>query len=360
MLLAHAGLNGWEWHPHPDVWLLVAYLAGMYWWIVTRIGPTQVAPGEPVVSRRQVTMFGLGVAALWVHADWPIHDIGEHYLFSVHMVQHIGFTFIAAPLMLLGLPVWMVRWMARPRGLRFVFTKIARPIPAAVIFNTATVFTHWPVVVDAALRHHALHFVLHVLIFVSALLMWFPVLNRVPELPRMRQGMRLVYVFLQSVIPTIPASFLTLGTGVLYHYYATAPRPFPISAIDDQQLAGALMKVYGGTLLWTVIAVSFFRWYAREQRGEYEDVLTWEDVEQALARSEPAPPEPGRSAASRSEPARSAAARSAPGRSDPGKSASLHPARGTSEPAPPDPAHPARGTSEPARSDPAHPAPPLP
>ena len=293
MILAHAGPSGWEWHPHPDVWLLVAVLGGAYWLVVTRIGPSQVRAGEPVVTRRQVTLYAAGVLALWVHADWPVHDIGEHYLFSVHMVQHIGFTLIAAPLLLLGLPLWLVRWLARPRGLRFLFTRVARPLPAAVAFNLAVVFTHWPVVVDAGLRNHPLHFALHVLIMSTALLMWFPVLNRVPELPRMSQGMRLVYVFLQSVIPTVPASFLTFGSGLLYRFYGTVPRPFAITALDDQQVAGALMKIYAGLLLWSVIAVSFFRWYARDQKGESEDApLTWDDVERELARTVPAPEEP--------------------------------------------------------------------
>ena len=290
MMLAHVGASGWEWHPHPDVWLLIVVLACGYTLALARIGPSQVGPGQPVATRRQVTLFALGVLALWIHADWPIHDIGEHYLFSVHMAQHIGFTLIAAPLILLGLPVWLVRWLARPRGLRFVFTELTRPLPAAIVFNTAVVFTHWPVVVNAALRHHPLHFALHFLIVTAALLMWFPVLNRVPELPRMSQGIRLVYVFLQSVVPTIPASFLTFGSGVLYSFYATAPRPFPISAIDDQQVAGALMKLYAGLLLWSVIAVGFFRWYARDQRHETEDVLTWDDVQRELARTEPARP----------------------------------------------------------------------
>lgn len=294
MILAHVGASGWEWHPHPDVWALVLVLAAGYWLALARVGPSQVRPGERVATRRQVTTFAAGLGLLWLHADWPIHDIGEHYLFSVHMAQHIGFTLVAAPLLLLGLPAWLIRWMARPRGLRFLFTKVARPLPAAVAYNTALVFTHWPPVVNGALRHHALHFALHLLIVVTALLMWFPFLNRLPEFPRMSQGMRLVYLFLQSVIPTIPASFLTFGTGVLYHFYATAPRPFPISAIDDQQVAGALMKLYAGLLLWGVIAVGFFRWYADDQRqgAGGDDVLTWDDVEAALARSEPAPVEP--------------------------------------------------------------------
>ncbi|HET7487689.1 MAG TPA: cytochrome c oxidase assembly protein [Acidimicrobiales bacterium] len=294
MVLGHVGPSPWEWHPHPDVWLLIALLTVGYWLALTRVGPTQVRPGQPVATRRQVVLYAAGVATLWVHADWPIHDIGEHYLFSVHMFQHIGFTLVSAPLLLVGTPTWLFRWMARARGLRFVLTKCTRPAPAAAAYNVALVFTHWPPVVNAALTHHALHFALHVLIVVTALVMWFPFLNKDPMFPRMSEGGRLIYLFLQSVIPTIPASFLTFGSGVLYHFYATAPRPFPIDALDDQQVAGALMKLYAGLLLWGVIAVCFFRWYEKDSRRRPEDVLTWDEVQEELARTEPAPVEPAR------------------------------------------------------------------
>lgn len=293
MLLAHAGVSGWEWHAHPDVWALVAVLGGAYWLALARLGPSQVAAGQPVATRRQVLCFCAGLVALWAHADWPVHDIGEHYLFSVHMIQHIGFTLVAAPLLLLGLPVWLVRRMVRARAVHFVVSRLARPLAAAVVFNVVTVLTHWPVVVEASLRHHPVHFVVHFVIFTSALLMWFPLLNRVPELPRMRsEAARMVYLFLQSVIPTIPASFLTFGEGLLYPYYGEAPRPFAMSALEDQRVAGALMKIYAGLLLWSVIVVIFFRWYDRDQKESKAGVLTWDQVERELARTEPARAEP--------------------------------------------------------------------
>jgi hypothetical protein len=60
-----------------------------------------------------------------------------------------------------------------------------------------------------------------------------------------------------------------------------------MSALEDQQVAGALMKVYGGFLLWAVIAATFFRWYSREESDRLPDVLTWDDVERELRRSPP-------------------------------------------------------------------------
>lgn len=289
-MLAHAGPSPWEWHPHPDVWALMVFLVGAYWLAITRLGPSQVRPGEPPVVRRHVVCFGLGVIALWLHADYPVHDIGEHYLFSVHMVQHIGFTLVAVPLLLLGLPSWLLRWLVRPPAVRAVLSVIARPLPAGLLYNAVVVLTHWPLVVDASLRNHGVHFGVHVVLVASAVVMWLPVINRLPELPAMSYPGRCLYLFLQSVLPTVPASFLTFGNDVMYRFYDEVARPFSLSAIEDQQLAGALMKVYGGLLLWLVIAFMFFRWYSDEQRDRMPDVLTWEDVERELRRSEPTGP----------------------------------------------------------------------
>ena len=286
---AGAAASGWAWHAHPDVWALVALVSFGYWMALRYVGPRHVGPGEAVMTRRQVALFGLGVAALWVHSDWPIHDIAENYLYSVHMVQHIGFTLIAPPLLLMGMPAWMWRWLFVQRpGVHRVVRRLGKPLVAGVVFNTMTVLTHWPAVVDYSLYHHVSHFFVHLVMTTAATFMWMPVVNQLPELPTMAPGLKLVYLFLQSVIPTIPASFLTLGDGVLYKFYAHVPRPFSVSALEDQQIAGALMKVYAGLILWSVIVVIFFRWYAKEQASPgLPEVLTWDHVERQLERAEP-------------------------------------------------------------------------
>jgi putative membrane protein len=284
-------VNPWAFHAHPDVWAAMLAIAGLYVWAIRKVGPGKVVPGEAVVTKRKVLLFSLGLLALWVHADWPIHDIGEHYLFSVHMVQHTGFTLIAAPLLLLGLPAWLIRWLFvdNPK-VHWVAKRVLRPLPAAIVYNLMTVLTHWPLVVNNSLEHHPLHLAVHVVMFLSAAAMWFPVVNSVPELPTMSHPFKMLYIFLQSVIPTIPASFLTFGETPLYRYYAHAAHPFHLNAVEDQQLAGALMKVYAGTLLWGVIVGVFFRWYASEEerprRPMPDGVLTWDDVQREFDRTD--------------------------------------------------------------------------
>src|SRR5712691_2466062 len=120
----------WAWHPHPDVWLFVAVLAGGYALAVRRLGPKNVAPGDRAASPAQVVAYSLGVFTLWAGADWPVHDLAERYLYSVHMVQHMLFSLVAPPLLLLGTPGWMFREMLAPPRVFRVFLRLARPLPA--------------------------------------------------------------------------------------------------------------------------------------------------------------------------------------------------------------------------------------
>jgi putative membrane protein len=160
----------------------------------------------------------------------------------------------------------MLRALLAPAPVRRVFRFVTRPLVALIVFNGVLLFTHWPEVVDASVGSEPIHLALHVLIVASALAMWWPVMSPLPELPALAPPGQMLYLFLQSLAPTIPASFLTFGHTLLYPVYASFPRIWGVSALNDQLLAGLVMKIAGGLLLWVVIAVIFFRWFAEEQR----------------------------------------------------------------------------------------------
>jgi putative membrane protein len=289
------------WHFHPDVWLLVAVLGGLYALALRREAVRRAASsaggggsgpggggggGEPVARRGQVVAFAAGLGTIWVASDWPVHDLAEGYLYSLHMVQHLLLSLVAAPLLLLGTPAWLARKLLSPAWLLRLVRGISRPVPNLVQANLILVLSHWPIVVTATLRHHPLHFVAHAVIMASALVLWLPVLSPVPDkVPRLAAPAQMLYLFLQTIIPTVPASFLTFGRTPLYPIYETFPRLWGISAVGDQQVAGLIMKIGAGAFLWAVIITIFFRWYAREE-AKSKDVLLWEDVERELKRLE--------------------------------------------------------------------------
>ncbi|HUQ40432.1 MAG TPA: cytochrome c oxidase assembly protein [Acidimicrobiales bacterium] len=281
MTFGAATVSPWVWHAHPEVWLLVVVAVAGYLWAVRRWAPA----GEQVGARQQ-RAFLAGVAVLFVGAGWPVHDLAEKYLLWVHMTQHLLFTLVVPPLLLIGTPGWLLRKVLGP--VLPLVAWMARPLLAGLAFNAVIILSHWPAVVDATLRNEPLHFLAHLVLFTFATLMWLPVLSTIPEIRRLSEPGRMVYLFLQSVVPTVPASFLTFAERPIYRFYADAPRPFGLSAVGDQQLAGAMMKLGGGVVLWGVIVVIFFRWYADDQRAQKRDaVLTWRDVERELERTTP-------------------------------------------------------------------------
>jgi putative membrane protein len=253
------------WHPHVDVWLLlggiwVAYL------LVTR---RQVDTG-PAARRdrsRRTTLFTIGMALLLLASDWPMHDLSEQRLYAMHMVQHMVYTLVAAPLVVAGVPAWLWRRLLAPRAVGSAFGFLTRPVVALVAFNGLLLLTHWPEVVQASVRSEWAHFGIHALILGSAVVMWWPILSPLPERPALTPPAQMLYLFLQSLAPTIPASFLTFGQTLLYPVYAEFPRLWGLSPLEDQLIAGLIMKIVGGLILWGFIAVIFFNWHARERSG---------------------------------------------------------------------------------------------
>jgi putative membrane protein len=259
-----------DFHVHPDVVLLLGGVWAAYLVAVHRRLEGDPS-GEPGIARRRV-LFSLGMLTLFVGSTWPMHDLAEERLYAAHMVQHLLYTLVAAPLLVAGIPAWMWRGFLRIRPLGTVFRFLVRPLMALLVFNGVLLFTHWPAVVEASIGSEPLHFALHVLIVASGIVMWWPVLSPLPEVPALSAPGQMLYLFFQSLAPTIPASFLTFGHSPLYPIYATFPRIWGISALDDQLIAGLVMKLVGGAILWGFIIAIWFRWYARDQREGFDTV----------------------------------------------------------------------------------------
>lgn len=253
------------WLPHPDVWMLVGGLVAGYAVAVTRLGP-RLAP-DPTHPTTRLQRISLGVAAfaILVASDWPIHDVAEGYLYSVHMAQHLTYSMVVAPLLLIATPAWMLRAILVRLRLLASVRVLARFLPATLLFNVVLVATHLPPVVDRAVRNPLVHFGVHTAVVLSALVVWLPVLSPLPEIPRLFPPLGMLYLFLQSILPTVPAAWLTYNDKVLYDVYAGFDRLWGVSAISDMRLAGVVMKTAAGVLSWIVIAILFFRWYASEE-----------------------------------------------------------------------------------------------
>lgn len=252
------------WTPHFEVWALVIALLGLGFYASRVIQPTAVAAGEPPITRRQKLWFAFGVFVFWVATDFPLHDIAEQRLYSLHMLQHSLLMVVFPPVMLLATPTWLARLIIGEGSFkRFVYFW-ARPAPALLVNLFLTALMHWAWVVNSSVSNAWLHYGVHTLAVASSLLVWMCVCGPIPEL-QVGPPLKMVVVFLLSVIPTIPAAFLTTAEGVLYQGYDHDPRLWGLSVVYDQQLAGVMMKVITGFYLWGIIAVIFFKWALGEK-----------------------------------------------------------------------------------------------
>jgi cytochrome c oxidase assembly factor CtaG len=270
---------------YPDVFSIMAGLAVGYWYLVTRLGPARGG----TTTRRQITYWYSSVFLLFVFAEWPLHPLAEHYSFAIHMLEHEVMIMVAAPLMLLGIPDWMMRWavVERPwyRFVRFV----SRPFSAGFIYTLVLLVGHLPAVVNETTHNEPFHFTAHLILYFAGLAFWMPLLNRMPEFARLTRPVKILYLFLTAIPTTLPTMMLIFTTHVLYSAYAGWPQYLGWSNKADQEMAGAIMGGFVTFGVWVLAAYQFFTWYAEEQALEKSertlpDDLTWDDVQAELAK----------------------------------------------------------------------------
>lgn len=261
----------WQWEPHPEVWLLVAGAFVLGWFADRVVQPNAVALGGDPISRKQKMWFAGGVLLLWIAADYPLHDLAEEELYSVHMVQHMLFTFVVPPMFLLATPRWLFELIIGKGPFGRWVMKLSRPVPAAFLFNVVAAFTHWKLVVNFSIESGAFHYLVHLSVMSTALIMWLPIVSPMHEMRITKPG-QMGYLFVQSIIPTIPAAWLTFAEKPIYTAYDHPDRIWNV--IDDQQAAGLFMKLGGGIYLWTIIALIFFKWALANQRAEMKPVVS--------------------------------------------------------------------------------------
>lgn len=274
LLHAASGPYEFQWAVHADAIFFVLVLELGYLYIVTQL--RDAVSDARRVQRRQILFFTAGVLAIFAVSGTPVHDLSERYLLMFHMAQHTVIVLVAAPLMLAGTPSWVWQALLRVRGVMPVARVATHPVAALVTLNAVLVVTHLPLFMDLQLRVHWFHFVVHTMQLLAGMLMWWPVLSKVPELPRISPPMQLGYLFLHSIVPAVIASFITFANQPIYEFYQEAPRTWGISALEDQQVGGGIFKLAGALILWSFMTVIFFQWWSRDQAEERGP--RWEEV----------------------------------------------------------------------------------
>lgn len=250
----------WRYTPFLGVWILAATAIGGYVYSHRRAGVA--------IERSHLRRFCLGILALFIMTEWPLGQIGSGYLASVGIARYVIYTFVAAPLLLTALSTeFLAYWLPEgSRRQRFVATITYWPI-ALMLFNVVLFSTHLPVTIDTLKTTQLGSFTLDALHLSAAIIWWWPALRPAHERNTIQEPMRAFYLFGSSVLMFVPGAFLTFSPLPLYGVYELSPPLWlGFNPIADQQLAGIVMNVIGGFVLWGIIGTLFFRW-AKEREA---------------------------------------------------------------------------------------------
>ncbi len=226
------------------------------------------APGR-AYPRRQAALFYSAVVILYLAEGSPLHDLAEMSSFSAHMFQHMLLSYVVPTTMLRGTPGWLVRPLLLHPGVRPVANVLTQPVVAFSVFSLFFSLWHLPVIYEGALQNSALHHAEHVVFLFTALMLWWPLLSPLPELPRLSHAGALVYLFLLPIAQLPVFAAVTFADHALYPTYANAPHIMFGGARADQTFGGALMKVGGLITFGLPFILTFFEWYKKENTTHY-------------------------------------------------------------------------------------------
>jgi putative membrane protein len=228
---------------------------------------------DPTPSQK--IYFLSGLLLMFVTLNGPLHDLSDNYLFSAHMVQHLLLTLAIPPLLLAGVPGWMIRGPLSYKFVRPVARFFTRATIAFTTFNLVIAGWHLPPLYNAAMAHHSIHIFEHLTFMAAAVLMWWPLMSQLPELPRLAYPGQMLYSFLMSIPMSIVAVYIAMSDHVLYPAYAAAPRVLPLSPLEDQLLGGLIMWIPGGLIFVVIMTVVFFKWNARGEDSTAGAQVDW-------------------------------------------------------------------------------------
>jgi putative membrane protein len=260
--------SAWPLHDGAIALLLVLFLA--YSWAMRDRGrlPAQARRGEAW----RWTAFFASQVLLFVSLNGPMHRLSDHYLFSAHMVQHLLLTELWAPLLLLALPPEVMSGLLDTRRFGPALRVLTRPVTAFVIFNVSFALWHLPALYDLMMRSRVVHELTHWHFMASALLMWWPICEAIPDRTRLSPPAKLIYLAAMNV-PMMPvAGFISLAAELIYPWYQVAPRIFDLTPFADQQLGGLIMWLPGSVPYWLAMTIVYFRWALAQEAREQQSL----------------------------------------------------------------------------------------
>lgn len=215
--------------------------------------------------------FFSALVVLYVTLGSPLHVLGDHYLFSAHMLEQSLIYTLLPPLLLLGLPKRFVEPIIKVGLQTKLLSFLKRPLIPLLLFNVLFSFYHLPLIFNLVVGNSMLHNLMHLILTVTAFLMWIPLIPIVKELDKLSEIHKIGYIFAAGMLLTPACALIIFSDQSFYTVYSDAPQLFAsLPPLEDQRTGGIVMKVVQEIVYSTVIGYIFFKWARKEKVNEID------------------------------------------------------------------------------------------
>jgi putative membrane protein len=219
---------------------------------------------------RRARWFVAGVAVMLFALVSPLDTLGDEYLFSAHMVQHLLLELAVPPLLLLGIAPRFARAVLDCRPLGRIERVLGNPLVAWPLGIATLALWHLPRLFDAALGDEYIHILEHLCFMTTATVFWWPILAPLPGC-RVSPLKAQLYLLGGAMANSLLGIWLTFAPAGLYtpylhpadslHLAALLRTGWGLTPAIDQELGGLLMWVGGGFAFLAVMIVLFLQWF---------------------------------------------------------------------------------------------------
>lgn len=255
---------------------------------------------EPL-KKREAISFVFAMIMLYVIIGSPI-DLMSHIMFTMHMVQ-MAFLLLFIPIFLMmGIPNWLWKTVINLPYVKPVFHFMTKPIFAVFFFVFMFSVYHLPVVLDYIKLDETAHGIYTFVLFMSALFMYWPLLNTVEGEPPMKDINKFFYIIANAILITPSCALIIFSSTPLYATYTdgdtwmkamslcvpsttlqgltlSGPELFTnMTPLEDQQLGGVIMKIIQEIIFAVILGRVFVMWYRNDQKNA--DKMTEEAIKE--------------------------------------------------------------------------------
>lgn len=268
---------------------VIVILIGVYFYIIRK--------EKYRVTGKQQFFFLSSMILLYMMKGGPFDLLG-HLMFSAHMTAMAIVYLAVPPLMLLGLPETLLREFINLKRVRPLYSFFTKPLIALILFNGLFSLYHIPLVFDVVKTDMILHSITTSVLFIGAFLMWWPVVNPLPEEESLTPIKKIGYIFADGVLLTPACALIIFASTPLYSTYTdptlwltalelcvpadmlatlsiSTPELFNwFPVVEDQQLGGVIMKVVQEIVYGSILGYIFFQWARKERENDQLEIAT--------------------------------------------------------------------------------------